>query len=191
MAGLFAPHLCVTAAAALVPGFRHTVSRFLREHQHADGRWVGYWWCDDEYPTGIAALALGGSDDAGARGAARRGADWASTRIRGDGAVISGFSGEPSAFCAASAALAILGADASGHAGRDADGAAARAVRWLLEAQRADGSWEPSALMRIPPADATVASDDAFGAFVGADTAAIFTTATALRTLRLFRAQES
>ncbi len=186
MTGLFAPHLCVTAAAALLPGTSSSAG-YLRDHQAADGRWVGYWWCDDEYATGLASLALGGNPESGARAAATRAAAWAAGRVGEDGAVVSLFSGEPSAFATASCAAAVLGATTATRAS-DLDPAAVRAIGWLRDVQCGDGSWAPSALMRIPPVDAISPPSDGFGSFVGLDAASIFTTATVVRALRLFEA---
>ena len=189
--GLFAAHVCVSAATAHLPPLTDAVSGFLCDRQLDDGRWLGYWWCDDEYATGLAAGGLGSRSDTRARRASRRALAWIIDRIREDGSVISRYSGDASAFAAASGVPALLGAGLAGVSGRlaaECGRAARRAVNRLLETQAEDGSWAPAAWMRIPPADSVAPSGDGFGSFIGVDRAGIFTTATVLRALRAFAA---
>lgn len=215
MAGLFEDHTCVSAAAALLPGTDARVHDFLCHRQHDDGRWTGYWWCDDEYATGLAAPALcrrgrrgmrtapagdvhepapAGDAHEGRRDrepgedrcdadAVQRAAAWVRRRARG-GAIISDFSAAPSPFATAAGGAALLAAEGPGRSS-SVSPAASELVRWLLDRQHADGSWEPSAYMRIPPPDARTPPADGDRTFVGIDDAGIFTTATVLRTLRL------
>jgi hypothetical protein len=72
---------------------------------------------------------------------------WGTRRVSSDGAVRTDADGEPSAFATALALYAIRTAGA----GDDSGPAAERALRWLLEHQLENGSWEPSARLRVPP----------------------------------------
>jgi hypothetical protein len=151
--------MCVTAAAAVLDLDDATRPR-LRVAQGADGSWSGYWWDDDEYTTARAVEALAGEP------AAERGAAWCVNRVV-----------DRPPFPTALALLALSIAPSSHHAA-----AASQAIRRLLEAQRADGSWPPSARLRIPPPGAV--DPLAKGAVHFIDDEALFTTATVLEALR-------
>jgi hypothetical protein len=166
-------HVCVTAAAAaldLGPG----PLEFLRRAQRRDGSWTGYWWDDDEYATARAVEALAASGDrASVAGAVR----WAESRIGADGSVQSIAHGRSSPFATALALRALIVGGAPGR------GARARATSWLLSEQRADGSWEPSARLRIPAPDQRDPLVSPETTFSYLDDDAIFTTATVLAAL--------
>ncbi len=134
LAGWQAAHTCVTAAAAPLLGA--TAGEYLTRNQAADGCWQSYWWWDDEYATALAVEASA----AGAPLAVR----WAQARVTASGAVL-GSDGRASPWATGwCVRLLRLGTTA------DAAQASARAERWLLEAQRADGSWRASARLRVP-----------------------------------------
>lgn len=183
-AGWCAPHTCVTAAAAalkIVPA----MTSYVRASQLPDGSWAGHWWDDDEYATARAVEALVGSTaHAAAVGVA---VAWCSDRIGPDGAVCSAAHGGPSPFATALALHAIrVGGSPSDKArwGPSAE----RAERWLLSRQLDDGSWEPSARLRVPPPAAPdpKATPELTLSYV--DDEAGFTTATVLAALSAGRA---
>jgi hypothetical protein len=171
--GWCAAHVCVTAAAASLDLGR-TPLEFLRRAQDDAGSWSGYWWHDDEYATAMAVHALSAAED---HASVARAVRWAKSRIGADGAVQSLAHGGPSPFATALALSAL----AAGGAPRP--GARARAVNWLLSHQRTDGSWEPSAQLRIPAPNQRdpVATPHATSNYV--DDFAVFTTATVLAAL--------
>jgi Squalene-hopene cyclase C-terminal domain len=171
--GWCASHVCVTAAAASLHLGRAPFE-FLRRAQTDDGSWSGYWWHDDEYATAMAVQAL---STAGDRASVARAVRWADSRIGADGAAQSLAHGGPSPFATALALAAL----AAGGAPRR--GARARAVNWLLSEQRTDGSWEPSAQLRIPAPDQhdPVAAPHTTSNYV--DDLGVFTTATVLAAL--------
>ena len=186
--GWCAPHTCVTAAAAALDLSPRPLE-FLGQAQRVDGSWAGHWWDDDEYTTARAAEALARHDRHQA--AVARARAWAAGRIGDDGGVWSRAHGGPSAFAtslAAHAALAGAPQRLRGGSSRppltaaEAD-AVGRATKWLLGQQRDDGSWAPSARLRVP-APAMVdpmASPGTTLTYVDND--ALFTTATALAAL--------
>ncbi len=133
------PHACVTAAVAgpgcsLVPSLGPAVRSF----QRPDGSWRGHWWVTSDYPTGISCTAL--RDD---KPALVRAGQWARTAPVPTGA-----------FDIAWRLVTVtLSAVADPGACSLADVTAMSTV--LLSGQRADGSWAPSAQMRLPaPEDA-------------------------------------
>jgi len=146
--GWCSPHTCVTAAAAALDPASSWAAH-LRAAQRADGSWTGHWWDDAEYTTARAVEAL--ADSPGDRDAVAAAVGWCADRVGGDGGVSSGAHGGPSAFATALALQAIA---VSGVADEPALLAAARAERWLLDHQLEDGSWAPSARLRVPPPDA-------------------------------------
>jgi hypothetical protein len=172
--GWSAPHASITAAAAVLELGPHPIEFLLRE-QREDGSWTDYWWDDDEYTTARAVEALLQHDRLESRSAAFRAMRWASSRVGKAGAV-----GE-SAF-ATSLCVEIL---ARGWREGLAEAAVAPATRWLIDQQRENGSFPPSARMRIPPAECVNVQDWQGPMVHTIDDAALFTTATALAALQL------
>jgi squalene-hopene/tetraprenyl-beta-curcumene cyclase len=163
-------HLCVTAAAAVL-GLTPAPLEFLRRAQRGDGSWSGYWWDDDEYATARAVEALSAS---GYRACVAAAVRWAESRIGADGAVRSVAHGGSSPFATALALSTLVAGGASRR------GARARAASWLRSQQRADGSWEPSARLRIPAPDQRDPLASPETTFNYLDDHAVFTTATVL-----------
>jgi hypothetical protein len=162
-------HACVTAAAAGVT--THPVLEFLRRAQAGDGSWSAYWWEDPEYPTALAAEALAASGALADRARVASAVAWATRRIGPDGSAAN--SPFATAWCVG--LLGLTDDDASTSSRR-------RAVEWLVDRQREDGSWLASARLVVPPphvsqpaaaAECTKTHDDA----------RIFTTATVLAAL--------
>lgn len=139
-------HLCITAPAARL-GLNSSTATYLRASQSRAGSWSSYWWSDDEYATAwaVEALARSATNDPAVAAAVA----WCVARIADDGAVRSSAEGQPAVF---PTALALCAIRIGGSRGRHDDWVAAadRAERWLLEHQLRDGSWAPSARMRVP-----------------------------------------
>lgn len=141
-------HVCVTAAGSSLKGFpgRDRILAYLRKTQLDDGSWPAYWWADREYSTGLAAEGLTESPDPDHIARLSRAGEWAANRILTPGRA---FQRDPleSPFATSYCLITLTHAD-----GADAGGGAARhAVDSLLNSQRDDGSWAPSAALRIPP----------------------------------------
>ena len=169
--GWASSHVCVTAAAAGIPKFGddERVRRFLRREQMRSGEWRGYWWCDAEYATAMAIECLAHSATAPDRRAAGLGIEYLRTSGGGD-----------SAF---RLALRIIGLSRGGEPPADLLGQ-------LTALQQTDGSWPPSARLRIPPPDEMSPDrrwnwDEGYKGFgsIRLDANRIFTTATAVRAL--------
>ena len=181
-------HVCVTAAAASLPGLGADgrVRAYLRRAQSGDGGWTAYWWCDRGMATALAAEALAESSAGEDTEARRRAAGWAAGRAGKDGSVGSVTHPAGSAFAAAwCLRLLLLGDDPGGHMAR-----AASVAAWLLRSQRPDGAWPASAALRIPPPDVTDPEryeqwtlHGRGGGSILLDGGSIFTTATVLAAL--------
>jgi len=120
--------------------------RYLRRAQEADGSWFGRWGVNHIYGTwqvleGLAAVGLP-ADDA----AVRAGADWLVAYQQPSG----GWGESPDSYAdpskrgqgpitASQTAWALLGLMAAGLTNHSA---VTRGVRWLLETQQDDGTWD-------------------------------------------------
>jgi squalene-hopene/tetraprenyl-beta-curcumene cyclase len=119
--------------------------RYLLKHQNPEGCWYGRWGVNYLYGTFLALRGLCASGHPGARAAVKRGAEWLHSVQNQDGGW-----GESCAtyqakrFIAAPStpsqtAWALLGLAAAGDR---ASAAASRGVRYLLDIQLPDGTWE-------------------------------------------------
>ncbi len=186
MAGWCAPHPCVTAVAAAVTETRPAALAHLLATQRPDGSWGAYWWPDPEYTVAHAAEALDGYGGPAGRVAASRAAGWVVGRLAGQGAVRTSAYPDGSPFATALALRASLAGVAGAHPNVTA------AVEWLCRQVRLDGSWTPSAVLRVPdPADTDpdwsgmtvwMPGTRKEGAVV-VDRTAVFTTATVIAAL--------
>jgi squalene-hopene/tetraprenyl-beta-curcumene cyclase len=120
--------------------------KWLLAEQHADGSWFGRWGANHVYGTGAALAALAAVGLATSHPAIRRGVDWLSAHQGEDG----GWGEDLRSYddpewvgrgvpTPSQTAWALLGLLATGNA--DSDGAR-RGVRWLVDHQRPDGSWD-------------------------------------------------
>lgn len=180
--GWAAVHTCVTAAA-LPLGLGDATHDYLLRAQKEDGRWAGYWWDDDEYATACAVESLLGEGREDGRRAAMRGALWAAGRVGEDGMVRSEAHGGASDFAAALALQALLPLASEIGETRAAD----RALGCLLTRQREDGSFAPSARLRVPAPATLDPLTSPEGTRTYLDRDAVFTTATVLAALSLAR----
>jgi squalene-hopene/tetraprenyl-beta-curcumene cyclase len=142
MSGWCAVHACVTAVAASVAETAPAAIGYLLAHQRPDGSWPAYWWHDPEYTVAHAAEALAADPHPGSQQAAASAARWALGRLSPLGAILTPAYPQGSPFATA---LALRAAIAGG--GRKAADAA---IGWLCRHVRLDGSWEPSAVLRVP-----------------------------------------
>ncbi len=132
----------VTAAVAAVTRALAPplVSALLRA-QRDDGSWVDLWWHDPAHPTSLAAEVLLAAGHADAALAAAR---WSAETPTADGAFE----------LAARLRLLVLGRRLGRGLG---DGRwrslVAQAASQLIESQDPDGSWAPSARLRVPDPD--------------------------------------
>jgi hypothetical protein len=130
-------HTCVTAAAASLREWREVVTPYLLSHQQADGSWHSYWWFEDEYCTALALSVVEEPEQL------ERAVKWGRDRLfywlEAD---------RPSAFAIAWC-LQILSRDNTPAT----QAAIKRGVEFLLARQQPNGSWLPSAQLRVPRPD--------------------------------------
>lgn len=185
-------HECVTAAAATDPGFNDLLTPFLVTRQNGQGGWDSHWWVDTVYTSALAveALILNGREKH--RSSINRALSGTMELFTDNQAICTERYPGGSPFATALAVKTIL--LASGNAGGISK--TASALRWLIAQQHPDGSWEPSAVMQVPPVYMMVPAGREqwsanregyrFGTVTN-DRHAIFTTATMLETLLLVR----
>ena len=163
--GWIASHLCVAANAVLfLP--KTALDQFV-ENQSEDGSWAPYWWRTPALATALAVEAL--ASEPYYNHAAQKAILWARR------------------FPVASASnfVQIWIARILCH-GNEQDHALARAMlEHLIAAQREDGSWAPSADLRMPDKN-DLGGDTA--AEIDYEVAGIFTTASAIGALTSLRA---
>lgn len=138
-------HTCVTAAAAALPKLSEQVLPYLRQRQEADGKWCSYWWFEDEYGTALAAtaLALYGREDSD-RQRVEKAVSWAVERLQ------QLRSAKPPGEFATAWCLQLLTLTQELTSVRKI---CLEGVQHLIKSQRADGSWQPSARLRVPRPD--------------------------------------
>ena len=136
----------VTAAvAAVAPDLSAPLVAALRRGQRDDGSWVDLWWPDPAHPTSLAAevlLAAGHGD------AALAAARWSAGAPGADGAFE----------LAARLRLLVLGLGLGMRLGLGLDDGpwrslVSQAASQLIDSQDPDGSWAPSARLRVPDPD--------------------------------------
>jgi hypothetical protein len=169
---------CVTAAGAGLQQLpdRERVLTWIRGAQCPAGNWNSYWWSSPHYATALASEALARVADPGDAGRVSRAVQWTAHDLERHG-------GDASPFVQAFAVRTLL-------LNRKAASTASAVLEQITRAQHADGSWTPSARLRIPPPDVT--EPDTYSAWVEggrgggsiqSDWNACFTTAAVLQAL--------
>jgi squalene-hopene/tetraprenyl-beta-curcumene cyclase len=143
----------VVEVLAAEPGYEDAVRRGVRyilAQQEPDGSWWGRWGVNHVYGTAAALPALEAAGVPSEHEAVRRAVGWLVERQNADGGYgedcRSYHSGEEGlawrgrgVSTASQTAWALMALVAGGEAGSET---AARAARWLWEAQRSDGDWD-------------------------------------------------
>lgn len=183
-------HACVTAAVANDPVFNNILTPFLVTKQKLQGGWDAYWWEDSVYTSALAVEALVINGKEKNRHAIERARSGALDLFTDHQAICTGRYPGGSPFATALGVKTILLADATtGGISKSAE-----ALRWLIAQQKSDGSWEPSAVMQVPPGYVMAPSGREEGSkskegyrhgIITTDQHAIFTTATVLDSLLL------
>ncbi len=119
---------------------------WLLEAQDADGSWFGRWGVNHVYGTGAAVPALVAAGMSAEDPCIRRAVNWLQARQNEDGGWGEDIRSylDPSwigrgASTASQTAWALLALEAAGERSSDAVG---RGLRWLVETQRPDGTWD-------------------------------------------------
>jgi squalene-hopene/tetraprenyl-beta-curcumene cyclase len=119
--------------------------RWLLDHQEPDGSWFGRWGANYVYGTGAAVPALIGAGVPASDPAIRRAVGWLEERQNADGGWgedLRSYRDPSQAGIGASTASQTAWALLALHAAGEHSHAAARGVQWLVDTQRADGSWD-------------------------------------------------
>jgi squalene-hopene/tetraprenyl-beta-curcumene cyclase len=135
--------LAVLGRASTEPAQRGIA--WLLEHQEADGSWFGRWGVNHVYGTGAVIPALVAAGFSGREDSIRRAVRWLEQHQNEDG----GWGEDARSYddpswigrgesTASQTAWALLALDAAG----ERSGAVRRGVRWLVEHQRPDGTWD-------------------------------------------------
>ncbi|WP_077921536.1 prenyltransferase/squalene oxidase repeat-containing protein [Spirosoma sp. 209] len=192
VAGWFADHDCVTAAAAYIlsdlpdlPAVYNATCRYLATRLASTGL-QAYWWTSNVYALSFSALAFAGSGAYRSYGC--QVAQQIARQQESDGYWNNPADGQPNAFYTAIALKALLATDPLAYRA-SIDGAA----QWLMNNQMADGSWQTGRILRIPatnvrdPATVSHWRHSSFGVNTLVDDhARVFTTSTVLNALRRF-----
>lgn len=182
--GWLQSHVCVTGAVAALDEWGDRTRKFLAQAQQKEGGWRAYWWCDHEYATAYAAEALA-NGSAEERTQGRRAVEWTAEQLGLKGYVTSPQRPGGSPFATALSLRTLLLASNE----PTVRPIVLKTVEWLFANQRADGSWSPSARLRVPPPAVLDPDKNPRGTLSVLDQQRNFTTATVLGALRL--AQQS
>lgn len=139
-------HVCASASAAALPKLRSRLHDFLIDTQTPDGFWEGYWWCDNEYTTGLAVEALATSGEAVDILSIDRAVAWVLKRLSTQGFAATAKHPNGSTFATAWC-LRILAFNTDDP---EVKAAKTAVIDWLLEQQKPNGTWSPCAYLRIP-----------------------------------------
>jgi len=187
LSGWKMPHTCNTAAAAVLPQMNRLLCPYLAARQLPAGNWDAYWFTDTVYSTAFAMEALLMNDADQFRQAIALAARWILNKAGNKRFIPNRFLPEGSPFATA---LGLKGLILAGYE-KKAREKAVEFLEWLLENQRADGSWEPSFfLLKIPPGHTGSFRDESPDEFperwagrVYPDIRSVMTTAFVLNTL--------
>lgn len=145
-------HTDVTASAANHHAFpkSETALEYLRQNQHLDGSWRGYWWCDPEYTSALAVKALSKTGKTEDRRRVQSTIQWAIQRLGITGIVETSLRPTGSIFATA-LAVQILELEQETPTVYEV---MKKSVSWLLSKQTPAGYWHSAATLRLPhPAD--------------------------------------
>ncbi|HEY5750950.1 MAG TPA: prenyltransferase/squalene oxidase repeat-containing protein [Chryseolinea sp.] len=188
LAGWTASQPCVSAAACFILGNfadlkkeRMATEQYLIERQHSDGSWESYWWTSNVYATSWAIQAL--QQRPGYSRQCKKALSWLMSIKHTQGFWNDNHTNTPNAFYTALAVQAVL---ASNKSTNDL----APSIQWLLQQQKADGSFPSARILAIPAthilrrAEVKSWRNSSFGVNTLVDDHnRIFTTVTALSTL--------
>ncbi|MBD2773971.1 prenyltransferase/squalene oxidase repeat-containing protein [Iningainema tapete] len=175
-------HTCVTAAVAGLEEIGEASLDFLKNTQQDNGSWKAYWWYDHEYATALAAEALAKNNYRSNYQQVELAIEWAADRISPSGAVYSRQYAGDSAFATAWCVRTLALAQEQHRTLTQLH----KAVNWLLDNQKVDGSWHSSALLRLPES-ADILDPDNHPSHPVPDDRRVFTTATVLAALSAVR----
>jgi len=147
IAGWTGSHICVTAAAAGIPTFRRILLPYLLAHQLPGGNWKGYWWSDTTHATALATEALVAAGRAEHHQAIKKAFLWAMQLFGKNPFVANDIFHEGSPFATALGLKTLLLAGKTERIHEKP----AEVARWLISRQLDNGSWQPSALLQVPP----------------------------------------
>lgn len=197
VAGWLMPHNCVSAVAACVLSFVETneayddTITYLLKQQQDEGYISSYWWTSPIYATSFSLMAL--SKTKKHPDAAARMAGWLGNMQTSDGCWYNPAVNEPSALYTALAMKALLQFNDKLYLEKIQKGA-----DWLLAHQTSDGSWLTNRVLLLPATNVirleTVEHwrKSSFGVNVIIDDHnRVFTTATVLNTLHLYKQKHS
>jgi hypothetical protein len=191
ISGWIAPHTCVTAAVALLPSMNSLFTPWLHKHQLQNGSWDAYWWSDAEYSTSLAIEALLLSKSEEYNESVDKSTDYILNKLGEKDFVSNERFPEGSPFATALALKVLV----LSHKRQDLKAKIESIESWLMDRQKLDGSWEPSALLRVPPVKKTdVSTFRDWNSGKGlewstttVDQHAVFTTATVLSVMSLVK----
>lgn len=193
ISGWLSEHLCVTSAAAYVlfitnlfPEKLNKTREFLASSMEKDFYWVPYWWTSPVYSTSYAIIALSG--DYSFHDVALKACKRLIHNQSKEGFWINPPYNIPSAFYTALALKALLYISPDEFKNNILSG-----IKWLINNQTTDGSWQTNRILCIPSPETIKLSDvkswrnSSFGTnIIVDDHNRIFTTATVLNVLKTF-----
>jgi len=144
--GWLQAHNCVTAAAAGLKWFKNLTIPYLVDKQQEPGHWKGYWWYDDEYATGFATEAIAHSQIETRDRIIKFASSWVASKFQSEGYISNKFFIDGSPFATALGLRVLLFSERS----NPNTAMLRKGIRWLLRQQMPNGSWLPSAILRIP-----------------------------------------
>lgn len=148
--GWCSKHCCVTAAVACLGSLKNKTKllNYLRNQQHGDGSWPAYWWCDREYSTALAVIALKADTNQKDKAQIHQAVKWVLGRLDSKKYIRNKDYPTGSPFASSWAIHILIEASNSGYKKARKD--PHNLIEWLIEKQLTDGSWQSSSRLRIP-----------------------------------------
>ncbi len=140
-------HGDVTAAAACLPQFNDELCKYLVSNQDSNGAWRAYWFVDEVYSTALATEALSFNGDPAYEANCDKALSWIITMFGNNSFISTNKCQNGSPFATALGARIIFFNDIEGRG----EAIFQSTLKWLLDNQNEDGSWQSSAFMRVPP----------------------------------------